>query len=338
MELGALFSTSLGTLAGPRVGPGYPFTQWIVDAEKALGTIERAGFRYFAVTHSYQNGWTHPFVLLSRLAPVSGQLRMSTEILQLPLLNPMDAAYALSALDSVSGGRLDVGVGIGYHPKELQATGISRTDRVPKFEEAVHVLRKFWTGAPVQHEGRYFTVDGLQLALVPIQQPHPPIWGSAQSFAAAQRAARMLDGIVVAPQVSFGDLRTLLDVFRAEWATHRTEAPRRIAAWRTLIVGADPKDALRQAIARGEMTFKRYQEGAMQEKSMVNLRLELKEEDAADWAILGNYADLREGLRRCRDECGVTRVTCQFYNLPADPAGRREWLQGFGEEVIARLV
>jgi len=55
------------------------------------------------------------------------------------------------------------------------------------------------------------------------------------------------------------------------------------------------------------------------------------------WATLGNYGDLLEGLRRCRDDFGATRATCQFYNLLDDAAGRRGLLQGFGEEVIARL-
>ena len=198
-------------------------------------------------------------------------------------------------------------------------------------------MRAFWTGTPVHHEGRYFRAEGVQLVGVPVQQPHPPLWGSTQSLAATERAARLLDGVIVAPLVSFGDAKHLLDVFRTEWTRHHADVPRRVGMWRTVIFGADPKDALRTAMARGEVTFRRYQEGAMQERSMVNIRTELTEADAADWAILGNYGDLREGLRRCRDECGATRVTCQFYNLPTDPAERREWLLGFGEEVIAQL-
>jgi alkanesulfonate monooxygenase SsuD/methylene tetrahydromethanopterin reductase-like flavin-dependent oxidoreductase (luciferase family) len=336
MELGPVFSTSQGTIVGPRVGPAYPFAQWVSDAGKTLAVIERAGFTYIAITHAYQNAWTHPFVLLSRLAPMSGRLRMSTEILQLPLLNAMDTAYAVAALDHVTDGRLDLGIGIGYHAKELQAMGVTRADRAPKFEESVHVLRQFWKGAPVRYEGRYITVDGMQLSLVPLQRPHPPLWGSAQSLPAAERAARLLDGIIVAPQVTFGDAKALADAYGAEWTKHHAEPPGRIAVWRSLIVGADPKDALKRAVASGQFTFKRYTEGAMQEKAMVNIRLEL-DEHAGDWAILGNYRDLLEGLRRCRDECGATRVTCQLYNLPEDPAARREWLQGFGEEVVAQL-
>lgn len=336
MELGAVFSTSQGTIVGPPVGPAYPFAAWAEDAGKTLAVLEGAGFTYIAVTHAYQSSWTHPFVLLSRVAAMSGRLRMSTEILQLPLLNAMDTAYAVASLDHVSGGRLDLGIGIGYHAKELQAMGVTRADRAPKFEESVHVLRQFWTGAPVRHDGRYITVDGMQLGLVPLQRPHPPLWGAAQSLPAAQRAARTLDGIIVGPQVTFGDAKTLVDAYGTEWAKHHAEPPGRIAVWRTLIVGADPNDALDRAVASGQFTFKRYTEGGMQEKSMVNVRLAL-DERADDWAILGNYRDLLEGLRRTRDEVGATRVTCQLSNLPGPPAARREWLQGFAEEVVARL-
>lgn len=337
MELGILFSSSKSTLVGRSITSEYPFAQWLTDSEKMFGVIEKAGFRYVAVTHTYDTSWAHPFVLLSRLAGICGQLRLSTEILQLPLLNPMDAAYALALLDNITGGRLDIGLGIGYHPKELRAIGISRADRVPRFEEGVQIMRQFWSGSPVHHDGKYFKVDGLQLAVSPVQKPAPPMFGSSHSAAAAARAARILDGILVGPQVTFSDLKSLVDVYKEEWAKTHATPPTRVGAWRALVVGSDPDDAIKKGIASGEVTFKRYTEGGMQEKSMHNIRLELKEDDAADWAILGNYDNLLEGIRRCRDKFGITRLTCNFYNLPKDQAARREWLQGFGEQVIARL-
>lgn len=337
MEIGALFSSSKSNLVGRSITPEYSFGHWLADAEKMLRVVEKAGFRYAAVTHTYENSWAHPIVLLSRLAGISGQLRLSTEILQLPLLNPMDAAYELSLLDNICGGRLDIGVGIGYHPKELQATGITRADRVARFEEGVQIMRQFWSGSAVHHQGKHFTVDGLQLAVPPVQKPSPPLLGSSHSDAAAKRAARMLDGILISPQVTFADLKSLVDVYREEWAKHHTGAPTCVGAWRPVIIGENPRDAAAQGVAGGEVTFKRYGEGGMQEKSMHKIRLELKEDDAADWAILGNYEDILEGLRRCRDDFGINRLTCNFYNLPKDPTARREWLQGFGEQVISRL-
>ena len=74
MELGAVFSTSQGTIGGPPVGPGSPFAAWAEDAGKTLTVLERAGFTYIAVTHADQSSWTHPIVLLSRVAAMSGRL------------------------------------------------------------------------------------------------------------------------------------------------------------------------------------------------------------------------------------------------------------------------
>ena len=336
MKLGTVFTSLVG---GPP-GPSRPFGQWIGEAEELLSTQEKAGFSFTALTHAYQSsagGGMQPMVLASRLAPISGSQRLAMQVLLLPLLNALDVAYNVATLDHITEGRLDVGIGLGYHPKELEAMGISRSDRVPKFEEAVGLMRELWRGRPVYHRGRYFHTSGNQLTLLPVQSPHPPLWGSCQSHGAAARAGRLLDGIVVAPQVTFRDLRALLDTFREEWLKCHTEDPPLVGAWRTIIVGKDPKDAIEKAIASGRQYVKRYHEGTMQERTMVKIPMELRGADAADWAILGSYAECLEGLRRCRDELNLSHVTCQFYNLPEDLEARLEWLNGFGEEVVQNL-
>ena len=85
------------------------------------------------------------------------------------------------------------------------------------------------------------------------------------------------------------------------------------------------------------MTFSRYHEGRMQERSTVALPLALEEETAADWAVLGSHQELLQGLIRCRDQHGLGYVTCQFYNLPEDFDARLDWLERFGQEVIRKL-
>ena len=336
MQLG----TVLVPLVGGPPGPSRPFGQWIDDTEKMMSVKERAGFTFTAVTHAYQSaagGGIQPLVLLSRLAPISGNLRLATQVLLLPLLNAMDVAYNVSTLDHITEGRLDFGVGLGYHPLELEPMGIRRSDRVPKFEETVQLMKKFWTGEPVHHRGRYFNVSGTQLGTVPVQNPHPPLWGGGQSQGAAARAGRILDGIVIGPQAPHADARDLLETFREEWRKVHAEEPPRVGAWRTFIIGDDPKDAVRKGIVGCHLTFNRYIEGKMLEKTTVKIATELEEDSAGEWAFLGNYGDCLEGLRRCRDELGLTHVTCQFYNLPEDRSARLEWVQGFGEEVISKL-
>jgi alkanesulfonate monooxygenase SsuD/methylene tetrahydromethanopterin reductase-like flavin-dependent oxidoreductase (luciferase family) len=240
-------------------------------------------------------------------------------------------------VDHMTDGRLDVGVGIGFHPKELEAAGITRHDRVGRFEEALEVMKKVWSGEAVHHHGAHFNLSGVQPLLRPVQRPHPPLIGSCQSHAATARAGRLLDGIVIGPQVGFRDAARLVETYRETREKHGRTGAGIVGAWRTVIVGRDRKEAVKQGMAGGELTFKRYHEGAMQEREMVRIHVELKEDNVDEWAIAGGYRECLDGLRRCRDEIGLNRLTCRFYNLPPDLVQRREWLEGFGREVIQRL-
>ncbi len=333
MDFGVVFSP----LPGRSAGSSRPFSDWMGTAERVFPAIARAGFRFVAFTHSYQYGGMQPFVTMARLAPAAGTLRMATQVLLLPLLNAADVAYNVVTLDHICEGRLDLGIGIAYHLKELEVGGITRRDRVPKFEEGLELMRKLWTGEEVHHQGRYFNMDGVRMGLTPYQQPHPPIWIAAHSHGAAARAARLGDGIVVGPQVAHSDVKALVQTFRREWHGAHTDPPTRVGAWRPILIGTDPKDALERGRKSGQLTFRRYHEGAMQEQTTVDLRLTLGE-DAAEWAILGSYRDCCAGLTRCREEMGLTHVTCQFHNLPDDLAARLDYLQGFGEEVIQKCA
>jgi alkanesulfonate monooxygenase SsuD/methylene tetrahydromethanopterin reductase-like flavin-dependent oxidoreductase (luciferase family) len=333
MDIGAVFSP----LPGTPVGSTRPFSDWMGAAEQVCTTLARAGFRFVVFTHSYQYGGMQPLVTMARLAPAAAPLRMATQVLLLPLLNAADVAYNVVTLDHICEGRLDLGLGLAYHLKEVELGGITRQDRVPKFEEALEVMKKFWTGEEVHHEGRYCTVHGARMGLMPYQTPYPPLWIAAHSHGAAARAGHLGDGLVVGPQVSHHDLAALVHTFRQEWHRRHGEPPTRVGAWRPILIGADPTDALERGRKSGLFTFRRYHEGAMQESGTVPLRLTLGD-DAAEWAILGNYQDCRERLERCREESALTHVTCQFHNLPEDLSAHLEYLEGFGAEVIQTLA
>jgi len=175
------------------------------------------------------------------------------------------------------------------------------------------------------------------MALRPYQQPHPPLWFAAHSHGAAARAGQLGDGLIIGPQVSHQDVQALVQTFRHTWQQGRSTPPRRVGAWRPILIGANPREAVEQGLKSRLLTFSRYHEGAMQEPGTVPLRLTL-DTDASEWAIAGNYQDCREALRRCRDEMGLTHVTCQFYNLPEALSARLEYLEGFGTEIIQRLA
>src|SRR5262245_392720 len=146
-----------------------------------------------------------------------------------------------------------------------------------------------------------------------------------------------LPGPPVGATHPFSDWMRAAETVCTTWQQGHTTLPTRLGAWRPILIGANPHEALEQGLKSGLLTFSRYHEGAMQEPGTVPLRLTLGA-DVAEWAIVGNYQDCREGLTRCRDEMGLTHVTCQFHNCPETLSARLEYLEGFGTEVIQKLA
>src|SRR6266849_4774708 len=119
--------------------------------------------------------WPQPFPMLARLAPETGQMRLKTSVLLLPIVNAVETAENIATLDHITHGRLDIGVAIGYREKELEAAGLARKDRVPKLEESLVLMKRLWRGEDVTFEGTYSKLTGARMGFTPCQRPHPPL-------------------------------------------------------------------------------------------------------------------------------------------------------------------
>jgi probable F420-dependent oxidoreductase len=122
-----------------------------------------------------------PFVALSFVAAATTTLRVHTNLVVLGYRHPLLTAKAVASLDALSGGRLILGVGVGYLDAEFRALGLDPTDRARLADDALVALRQAWTGEP-------FGADATVIRPRPVQQPHPPIWVGGNSMAAMRRA------------------------------------------------------------------------------------------------------------------------------------------------------
>jgi alkanesulfonate monooxygenase SsuD/methylene tetrahydromethanopterin reductase-like flavin-dependent oxidoreductase (luciferase family) len=314
-------------------------TRTLDEAIEVIAASADMGFDWVSMGQhwlSYPTVWPQPFPFLARIAPVTGQMRLKTSVLLLPLLNPVEVAENVATLDHLSHGRLVVGVAIGYRAEELATVGLSRKDRVPKLEESIALMKQLWTGDEVTFDGQYTSVECARLGFRPFQQPHPPIEMGAQSRGATERAARIADGVFFGPQVAWRDIAALADVYRsARTATGQPLGA--LGASRCLMVGKSKEDAARQASQYLDKTFRMYNTWQMQESSMVPLQL-----DAGlsldDWTIHGSPADCVETILRAREEMGLNGIGFTIYSLPADPSGRIEYLQMIAEEIVSKVV
>lgn len=196
-----------------RIGVVYPQTELGGDAGavRAYGErVEELGYTHvLAYDHvvgadpNVYLGWNGPYdvtttfheplVMFGYLAAVTKSLELVTGVIILPQRQAVLVAKQATEVDLLSGGRLRLGVGVGWNPVEYEALGEDFHTRGKRSAEQVGLMRMLWTQQSVTFEGRFHRVTGAGLAPLPIQRPIP-VWFGAQSPPAYRRAGRLGDG------------------------------------------------------------------------------------------------------------------------------------------------
>ncbi|MEO6126525.1 MAG: LLM class F420-dependent oxidoreductase [Ilumatobacteraceae bacterium] len=140
-----------------------------------------------------------PFVALSFAAAATTTIKLQTNLLILAYRNPFLAAHGIATLDSLSGGRLLVGLGAGYLEGEFAALGATFADRGRHTDEGIAAMKAAWSGDPVTFDGNGFAADRNVLQPLPVHRPHPPLLIGGNSIAAIRRAVKMADGWIPMP-------------------------------------------------------------------------------------------------------------------------------------------
>jgi probable F420-dependent oxidoreductase len=134
-----------------------------------------------------------PLLLGAFLAGVAPRLGHLSSVIILPQRQTVLVAKQAADLDVLCGGRLRLGVGIGWNPIEFQALGMGFRDRARRFEEQISLMRRLWTERVVTFDGQFHRVKAAGINPRPVQQP-VPIWIGASAEAAVKRATRIADG------------------------------------------------------------------------------------------------------------------------------------------------
>lgn len=137
--------------------------------------------------------WLEPFTLLSYLAGCTQTIELATGIVVLPSRQTVLVAKQAAAVDIFSGGRLRLGVSVGWNQVEYQAMGTNFHHRGNRLEEQITVLRELWTKPFVTFKGQYHTLDNVGIYPQPIQRPIP-IWIGGYSDPVLKRIAYFGDG------------------------------------------------------------------------------------------------------------------------------------------------
>jgi probable F420-dependent oxidoreductase len=137
--------------------------------------------------------WTNvydPIVSMSFIAAHTSRIGVGVSVLIMPYRNPIASAKALATIDLMSGGRLTVGVGVGWNEAEFAALGVSFHERGARTNEYLRLWLACWAPGTVSFSGKFFSFSDMFVNPKPVQQPHPSIWIGGTSDAALRRAAR----------------------------------------------------------------------------------------------------------------------------------------------------
>ena len=135
---------------------------------------------------------------LSLMAFIAGKtraLRLISSVMILPHRNPVVTAKMLATIDVLSGGRVTVGVGVGWMREEFEALGAPDFDRRgAASDEYIRIFKALWTQDPASFHGEFYRFEAIRCLPHPVQKPHPPLWIGGHSKAALRRVARLGDG------------------------------------------------------------------------------------------------------------------------------------------------
>jgi len=158
---------------------------------------EELGFNSVWLTehHFCADGYApSPLVVAAAIGERTKKMRIGTNLMLLPLADPLRLAEDAATLSILTEGRFDLGVGLGYRELEFNYFGRSLKNRPSLMEEGVALMRAAWTGEPIQFSGKRYTVDGLQVT--PTAQTIPNIYMGGMAEPAINRAARLGDGFL----------------------------------------------------------------------------------------------------------------------------------------------
>jgi probable F420-dependent oxidoreductase len=196
-----------------RVGVVFPQTEIGADAGAVRAYAEHVEGLGFTHLLAYDHvvgadpeihvGWDGPYdvhstfheplVMFGYLAAVTTSLELVSGIVILPQRQAVLVAKQAAEVDLLSGGRLRLGVGIGWNAVEYEALGEDFSNRGRRCEEQVDLMRRLWTEQTVTYRGTFHRVTGAGLAPLPLQRPIP-VWFGAFSPRAIRRAGRLADG------------------------------------------------------------------------------------------------------------------------------------------------
>jgi probable F420-dependent oxidoreductase len=165
----------------------------------------------------YETVFEH-LTTLTYASALTERIRLGVSLINLPFHNPVQLAKRIATMDQLSGGRIDIGLGLGWSEDEAAVTNTPFETRGRRGGEYIEAMKALWADDPVEYHGDYVDVPLGEFGPKPVQKPHPPLYMGAFAPVALRRAGRMADGFTAccAPVDAILQMREAVQGFATE--------------------------------------------------------------------------------------------------------------------------
>jgi probable F420-dependent oxidoreductase len=296
-------------------------------ARRVAERAERQGFYSVSINdHLYSPmGERDPqlecFTTLSAIAAVTQKIRLAPAVVAMSFRNPALLAKTASTLDSISNGRLILGLGSGWQRTEYDAHGYpypSTTERLDQLEDGINVLKAMWTQEEPIYRGRYFSIKDAYNRPRPVQKPYPPLMLGGSGPRLLEIAAKHADIALLTPPI-YHDKDSVQDPAAAVKFT-KTVLKRRIGQLNHLArsAGRDPDSIERASLVFIRMARDKSAADAIVRQSVAQMGF--PNEAAARNApasLMGTVDEVRDELKSRIEEFGFTFFTVAIFGQEA---------------------
>jgi alkanesulfonate monooxygenase SsuD/methylene tetrahydromethanopterin reductase-like flavin-dependent oxidoreductase (luciferase family) len=306
---------------------------------------EELGFRnmWLAEHHFSTYGYlSRPLTYAMHLVNKTRTLRIGTAVIVLPLHHPLVVAEEIATVDLLSGGRLDIGLGRGYQEYEFVRFGANLNESRQRWEEQVDIILLALAGKPFSYEGTYFQIPETTVFPQPIQQPHPPLWVTAQSLESVEATVRRGFNLITGGSgVPIDRLREFREALDRHLATYQPKHPIRVGTQRFVYVAeseADARDAAEHARWNMRVTLSlrnNYSQVEDGHAVPVPLAKEPSTEEILDeLTVIGSPEQCIKQIHRLQDVMGIDHFNCSFSFGDLSQERILRSMRRFSEEVM----
>jgi natural product biosynthesis luciferase-like monooxygenase protein len=292
--------------------------------------------------HAFGGMIPNPPVALAAIAARTKRIRLGTSIAILPLHNPIELAESYAMLDQISEGRLEFGVGRGYLKHDYDVMAVNWDEGHDRMFEGLQVILQAWQHQPFSFHGRFYHYENASVWPVPVQRPHPPIWGAATRTAESFEwfGKHGFDLLTLMHLKSLDEQASLVQVYRdAAAAAGRDSAAVRVSTHFSVYCAESRAEARREFLAAHAVTSSHFVAARAHSGATVPTSEHLPPEQLMEEGrvCVGTPDECLRVIRQARDAIGLTGVDGSFIFGSIDYRKARRSMDLFASEVIPSL-